>query len=651
MSFGRRVVPADGRARLVSLPWHVILPVVAFLAVSMAGMTQSSIGGAELRESADGPAGLMLGEARSIRSDEFLTSTPVALGVTATGRAEDLNPLTAQQEILVLLPAGPVTSVVLFDGAALQLGPVLPDDVLVSARAWLGTLLLVLAAPAWFRTLTGSRWIGYFAVVLMFFSPANAWWSHSHAGMLGFAFAGAAALQRAALAAVDGRRLTAVAWGVVSAVLLVRTPFMYPPWALVLVPTVVLATVAGLLAQPAGRRSSVVATTTVGALTMLLLGVVVWENWTALQASANTVYPGARVATGAANSVQSLFGATNLDILTESDVIVGTNQSEISSGFTVCLVLAVMVLARGFTARVVGHRWAVLTVLSVTAFWTVWSTVDFGTLGSRIPLVNMVPPGRAAQALGQLAVILLCLVLPGMARRGSVAFSALAAGVTATVAAYAGSLLRAQNLPELSVRTVWISAIALAVVVFLITYRPRAPWGYVLGGTLALSLVWNVNPLLFGAADLRGSGIAEEMLEAGDEARADGEVWAADHGFVDSLLIATGVPAVSGRQMSGPDVEEWEKLDRGRAHEEVWNRGGSYIWFTWTEDDQLGFANPSPDVIQVTGSPCVVAERLDYLTTVVSTRELDLDCLRPASSFTWGGSPRWIYTVRSELPR
>ncbi len=645
MSFGRLALPPDRKSRLLTLPWQVIVPVAVFFVMTLAGISQSSIGIPEMREDVAQPEGLTLGEPRAIRSDEYLTATPIAIGVTATGDTEDLNPLTAPQEMLALLPSGPVTSVLFLDGTALRLGPVLPDQMLMSARGWLATLLLVLAAPAWFRALTGSRWIGYFAAALILFSPHNAWWSNTSASILGFAFAGAVALQRAALAASEGRRLHAVGWGAASAVLLVRTPLMYPPWALVLVPAVLVATVAWLLAQPNRRRASLTTIACVGAFSLVLLGAVVWENWASIEAARNTIYPGARVATGAPNSMQSLFGATNLDILTTVGGVVGGNQSEMSSGFTVALVVAVLLLARGMVARVPGHRWAVISTVFVLGCWLAWCTVDFGTIGARIPVVNLVPAGRAAQIMGHLAVILLALVLPGMAKRGTVAFSLLAAGTSAAVAGYAGSLLRLQNIPELQIRTIWIAAFALALVVFLITYRPRAPWGYVLGGALALSLMWNVNPVQFGLADLRESGVAQDMLAAGDEARAEGGVWASDAYNVDSLMMATGVPSLSGRQMSGPDVDEWSKLDPKRANEAMWNRGGSFIAFVWSEDDKVTIANPSPDSIHVTASPCEVARRITSLTTIVATRELDLDCLTPVSTFTWGGSPRWIYDV------
>ncbi|MCW2739017.1 hypothetical protein [Nocardioides sp.] len=634
------------RISLSSLPWHVVVPVLLYVVLCLAGATQSSIGAAELRADPEHPSGVMLGEARSTRSDEFLTASPLALGVTATGQTEDLNPLTASQALLNVLPSGPVTSLLFLDGTALRLGPWLPDGMLFAAKFWLGTLLLLLAAPAWFRTLTGSRWIGWFAAALILFSPANAWWSNTHANLLGFALGAAVALQRACLDARQGRWWRAGLWGAASAALLVRTPLLYPPWALVVVPVILLGTVAALLSSPPRRRTLAVVGG-VGLLTLVFLAAVYLENSAAIQASGSTVYPGTRVVSGSANAVQALFGATNLGILADGVAVVGSNSSEISSGFTVALVLALLLLSRGVTWRVPGQRWAVIAVLALTGFWLLWSTVDFGVLGSKVPLLNQVPSGRSTQVLGHLGVVLLCLLLPAARARSAVSWSLLAAGTTAAVAAYAGSYLRLQNLPDLSVRGIWLAALLLAVTVFVLTFRPRHLLGYALGGLLASSLVWQVNPLLLGLGDLRGSAIAQELLEESDPAREAGDLWVADSYSVDSLMMATGVPALSGRQMSGPEVAAWSRLDPGRTHEDVWNRGGSYIWFTWSKDKELTFANPGPDIVSVTGSPCTVARRMVRLTTVVSSRELDQDCLEPVRSFEWGGDTRWVYAVSS----
>ncbi|PKH44351.1 hypothetical protein SAMN05192575_102411 [Nocardioides alpinus] len=641
---GHIVAGPARRFALPALPWHVVLPVLLYLVVCLAGATQSSIGADELRADPDNPSGVMLGEARSTRSDEFLTASPLALGVTATGQTEDVNPLTASQALLNVLPSGPVTSLLFLDGTALRLGPWLPDSMLFAAKFWLGTLLLLLAAPAWFRTLTLSRWIGWFAATLILLSPANAWWSNTHANLFGFALAGAVSLQKACLEAHHGRWWRAGLWGVVGAALLVRTPLLYPPWALVVVPVILVGTVAALLATAPGRRTAAVVGG-VGLLTVVLLAAVYLENSEAIQASGSTVYPGARVVTGSANSVQALFGATNLGILSDGVAVAGSNSSEISSGFTVALLVTLLLLSRGVVWRVPGQRWAVVTMVALTGFWLLWSTVEFGALGERIPLLNQVPSGRSTQILGHLGVVLMCLVLPAARSRGAASWSLLAGGTTAAVGAYAGSFLRLQNLPDLSVAAIWLAALGLGAAVFALTFRPRHVLGYALGGVLALTLVWNVNPLLVGLADLRGSDISQELLAGSPAAREAGDLWVADSYGVDSLMMATGTPALSGRQMSGPAVDVWSRLDPGREHEDVWNRGGSYIWFTWSKDRELTFANPGPDIISITGSPCTVARRMGRLSTVVSSRELDQDCLTPVSSFDWGGSTRWVYDV------
>jgi hypothetical protein len=640
------------RVLLRSLPWHIVLPLAAYLFVVLAGVTQSSIGVDVLRDNPLNPHGVMLGEARSVRSDEFLTASPLAIGVTATGHEEDVNPLTASQAYLNALPNGPVTSLLFFDGTILKLGPWLPDASLFAAKFWLGTLLLLLAAPAWFRTLTGSRWIGWFAAALIFFSPGNVWWSFAQANMLGFAFAGAVALQKSVRSAHGGGWWRAGLWAVLGGAALVRTPLLYPPWAVVLVPLVLLGTVAALVGSSPRRRREIAGVAGVGVLTLVFLALIYWENRDAIAATTGTLYPGSRVFTGSTNTFQSIFGATNLGIMADSATpFINGNPSEVSAGYSVALVVALLLLARGVTWRAPGHRWAVVSMLALTGFWLFWSTVDFGTYGTHIPLINQVGSGRSAQILGQVGVILLCLLLPGAKARGQRSWSLMAAGVAASVSAYAGSLLRLQTLPGIHIRSIWIAAIVLAVVVFLITYRPRRVAGYALGGIAALALVWNVNPVLFGLGDLRGTPVAEDMLNEGRAARESGEVWVADNYGIDSLMMATGVPALSGRQMSGPDIDEWSKLDPGRKNEAIWNRGGSYIWFAWTDDKELTFANPSPDVISIAGSPCTVADRVPDLTTVISNQKLAAGCLEVVRTFDWGGTPHWVYSVDTRAGR
>lgn len=636
--------PSAGRwRRVVGGSWWVKGPVLLYLVLVLAGVTQSSIGIEDLRENPDAPAGLMVGPGLAIRTDEFLTATPIMLGAAATGEPDDGNPLTADQGFFTQVPAGPVSTLVLLDGAAMRLGPFLPDQMLLAARWWLPYLLLALGAPAYFRSLTGRREIGLFAALLVVVSPASAWWSATPVAIIGFTMAGSAALLRCRDSIAGRRTALAAVWGAAAAILLARIPLHYQPWSIVLAVTVLAVAVVPLVLDRTDRRAGLLAVGGVGLAALALAGGVFLENLEGIRASLNTLYPGARGAAGSANALQEVFGATSLGDLRRNKVV-GTNHSEISSSFAVAAVWAVLLLVAGVRFRDRAHRLATITALGFAGFWFAWCLVDFGAWSGRIPLINLVPSYRAADAVGFLGIVLLCLTLPALTRV-PLRRALLTSAVVVLVAAVAGSQLRATNVPNLSVAAVWLSSLLLGGVVVWVSMRPRQWQGYAAAIALGALLIWNVNPVLVGLGDLRGTPVAQTMLDAGAQARADGTVWASDDVYVDALLVATGVPSLSSRQVAGPDQEGWELLDPTLSAEGVWNRGGSHIVIGWTDDDQVGLANPVGDVIQITASPCTLAERVPQLATVISSRELDAACLNERTTFTWGGTTRWVYDV------
>lgn len=633
------------RRRLPS-PW-VGVPIVVYLLLCLFGVTQSSIGIGSLREDPSAPTSDQIGESTPIRSDEYLTSSPLALGVLATGDEDDLNPLTAPHGFTTLFPTTPVSTVVLADNAILQWGGVLPDQMLFAARWWLPLLLLFLGMPALLRPLVGSRWPGLFAAVLIALSPATAWWSLGTVGVWGFTTAGTAALVRA-VTMVDERRpwWRSGLWMVGSALLLARTPMHYQPWAIVVAPAILAIGIVPLLVRSVGRRARILTVAGVGALSLALAGAVFWENRASIAATTATVYPGARITTGAPVAFDRLFSATGTGWLSRyQGQMTQLNPSEVSSSFLIAGVVALLLLLVGVRFRSTEHRAAVLSLLIWSAPWVAWSAIGFGGLGSRIPIANLVTPERAATMLGYLAVLLLALVLPGWRDRGP--WRVVVGCVTAVVlvAGYSISQFVLTTLPALSTKNVWLSLILLAAVVALLVARPRWRAGYVAAGLGASLLVWQVNPVLVGLGDLRDSEVARSMLAEGEQARADGTLWATDNTAVDALLTATGVPSLSSRQMAGPDQDAWRQLDPDGAAESVWNRGGSYIEFVWTDDPELAFGNPAPDVIEVSGSACTVGQRIPELEKVVSSTPLTDSCLTLADEFDWGGSIHLVYEV------
>jgi hypothetical protein len=116
---------------------------------------------------------------------------------------------------------------------------------------------------------------------------------------------------------------------------------------------------------------------------------------------------------------------------------------------------------------------------------------------------------------------------------------------------------------------------------------------------------------------------------------------------VDALMMATGMPSLSARQQLGPDIAEWEKLDPGARHKEMWNRGGLHIRFKWTNDDTIEFSQPTADTVVLSGSPCEVAARMPKFRYAVSSEPLDQSCLTASGSFIWNGVAYTVYEVNA----
>ena len=246
---GHDTVGAPRRTRLAAVPWHVVAPVVLYLLVSpRRGHPVLHRGGRAARRPRRPVRGDAGGGAQQPRR-RVPHREPARPGRDGDRRHRGPQPAHRVAGLPQRAADGPGDVACCSSTArpcAWARG--CPTACCSPRKYWLGTLLLLLAAPAWFRALTGSRWIGWFAAALILFSPANAWWSGSHANLLGFTLAGAVALQRASRGVETGRWWQAAAWTVAGAWLLVRTPLFYPPWAVVIVPIVLLGTVAALLA-------------------------------------------------------------------------------------------------------------------------------------------------------------------------------------------------------------------------------------------------------------------------------------------------------------------------------------------------------------------------------------------------------------------
>ncbi|HRD99913.1 MAG TPA: FGGY family carbohydrate kinase, partial [Ilumatobacteraceae bacterium] len=499
------------------------------------------------------------------------------------------------------------------------------------------------------------RGLALAGVALIWFSPSVAWWSLNPIGT-GLAYGVAAALafvvaaeHLARLSGGPPAQRQRTIWRVgaliaVGGVLCARVPFAYAPWSIWLAASV-LAPAAVVIVQQLGWRAlRWPAVAAVAWVAMLGLGVLV-ENRTGLSTLNATAYPARRRETAESLDTARLFGAPFLGVLGRGHGVVNTNESELSSAWLILVVpclLSALVVPGNVLRRARAVWWA---LAAVTAALLAWVTIDLpAPIGTRLPVIDLSPAYRIAQIVGIPATVLFVLTVVRMRGEAAAVRRRVAVGsviVSAVVLAMAGSTMREFYVPGLSPTRVLVVTIVVALAIGVaIEFAPRA-WSSAPLVVLAIATTAHVNPLQVGTEPLTG-GEAHAVITA-MQATADGR-WASDTQAVDAVLMANAVPSLSGQQWVGPRPEAWRVLDPSGAAEERWNRGSAYIVLRWAVDDLAPrIANPAPDVIDVTLSPCDPALDVFGVRWVVASGPLDAPCLTPAATFTLGAHEQFVY--------
>ncbi len=630
----------------------IAIPLVVYVVVVLSGATLSSLGISGLREDPADPLGTQWGQAREIRSDEYLTQSSQELAVLATGHSTH-SLLARGPDITFQLSSGQLAESLLFaEYNLLRLGPVLPDEQLFSAVRNFSLLLLALTLPPLLRRFGASTPTAWLAFALTVLAPVTLWWSltpvrlisHASAGCLFLLLAHEQWLRAADKGRTALRRTGALGLAAAGGVLLARFGTCYVPWYITIGTPLVVAT--GLfLVREAPRRAALVVLGTGAAAGVATLGAAFWQNWPAVEATLNTLYPGQRRETGVVAEAWALFGTPGLYQLQDGALPSVLNQPEITSAYTLCGLWALWLLRRGLPGATPSMRAACWGLALTTGFWALWCTISWGSLGAHIPGVNLVPPGRAAQSVGFGSAMLLAVALARAPRQGRI-IALVPAAICAGVTLYGLRDLQG-IMPSLPTLAVVVATVTVAALVWLLTVHPRG-LPVALACLVLLYPVVRVNPVLIGLGDMRDSESAVLAAEVGDRARAAGKFIATDTTTTSALFVANGAPMITGWQISGPNEGQWRKLDPTGQYEGAWNRGASYLTVAFPPERAPApvVVSPFPDVIQVQVHPCEFPDSLRLGWIVTSARHRG-GCLELERELRWSGQVHYLYAVRA----
>ena len=647
----------DGRHRASLFPLAVILCVVVLTTLQLSGSSLA------LYETSSGKsndtAGVLLGEPRPVRSDEWLVRTPWLFNQIENDLPSESVGGMGRHD-LALVGDIPVKSLDLLvkphQIPSIFLGP----SESLAAEWWIWHALMLTGMYSLVLLLTRKVGISIFVSLLLVASPSTQWWAGPGTfTTVGYGTLAASLLLRSLESESSKKRFGLTVLAGWLAACFVCT--LYVPWVITttLVVGAICATniIVGLIRTDDIRTELKSTLLSLGLFVFTasaFVGFFVWRHLDAIAIINSTVYPGERTSeSGGDVNIATLFGAP-LDYFSWRPVITAvnkTNQSENSSGILFIVPLIVAVFGMVFSRRKILQDKNVIVLLAtlfVGSALLTWALLPIPTNLGRLLLLDRVPPERVLPALTFAGLIALGQYLsleirPELLKEKAVALSAAVVFVITCV--LATREYRVEN-AHIDHRTA--SALVALVAGSLLSLL----WKFRKVGIVILTLFSSVqflavNPIQRGVSPLLHNPIATSAKEISESiGKNSGWILIAGDVFVRGSLEATGVSLTSGVSRY-PDYNYWKVLDPELKYEDSWNRYGHIFIAPGPKGSLPTITSPQGDVIQVVLDPC--DNRLSKLNTkIVVTQNFEIsECGSILKTITWGDRTVRFYSLAS----
>ena len=643
---------------LIQSLWFPVVVLLAVLMLSALEISGSSIALYETSSGkSDSSSGVLIGQPRPVRSDEWLVRAPWFLNQVKNGSPSFGSSGIGQHDLGVsgdipvwsldvLVKPHQVTSFIFSPAKAF------------AAEWWIWHGLMICGMYTFIHVLTKRPGIAVAISLLLVTSPSTQWWSAPGTfTTIGYGTLAAAFFLKSLERTSKSKCFVSLALAGWFSACFVST--LYLPW--IITTTLILGTIcltritiqvlsAERRKTEARRILSLLGVALV--FSGLLIGIYVQRHADALARLNETVYPGSRSSeSGGGLNLATVFGAP-LDYYSWSPQTVsvnGTNQSENSGGIIYLMPVAVAIGSFLLLRKQLVFQRSVKELLATVASGFLllsWAVLPVPTSFGKFFLLDRVPPTRILPALTFVSLIALAqyltLSLKSKRRSESVAIASSALFFLG-ISAFAANQYQVENArPE-----IWNALILIGVVSFGIWL---ALWKYLRIGLCLLVIFGsfqflNTNPLQKGLSPLLDNPLAVQVNDI-QKTFSEEAGWMAvgTDIYVRGTIEATGVSLVSAVSRY-PDYEAWRVLDPTLKYEDAWNRYGHIFVSVGEKGADPIILSPQGDVIQIILDPC--DERLRRINVdVLVTQNFELDgCGNLINSIVWGERTIRFYSV------
>lgn len=597
--------------------------------------------------------GLLVGQPRTVRSDEWAVNTPFVLSQIENGFASFDDNIGSGQNMTVVLDVPYADWSVLFRPQNIPFF-VLPAEFAFALKWWSLAALLLISVYLFVLLIYPKKYLMASLISAGFFlSPFIQWWYQSIT-LLPIAYSLLTVVMAYRLTVSDNLRIKLTYAALLTYVLCCFVLVMYPAFQI----SAALVAAAIFLAVLAGReqfrmlwhRQNVLIYAGILLAVGLVVGAFILQNREVISAIQSTVYPGSRdVSSGGFDPWMIALWPLSYLLLDDGPLTVfGNNQSEVSGfllfGLTSLLLVA---LSRGLASFTRLEKLLIAAIAVVGALVAARLFLPFGSELFALVGMNKVPLVRLVLAIGLINLVAL-IIVAGRESKSTTARSwwrdrSVYTAPIILLASVFGIWLIDRHFILTSVGFKEVVAVAtlLSIVIIALIHSNRVVRTIGLGGIVLIGAATSAlaNPLYVGLPAMDNPfSRAVSAIEKDDQA-----YWASDDNPVlSSLLVSSGAEVIGGVNTY---PQSWWQQEFPNQND-TYNRYAHIRFDFSVQSDKPELSLIQSDSFRVNLNSCdPLVNKLD-IRYIVSDRTARLDCFEPIETVQSGQKTITIFERR-----
>lgn len=311
-----------------------------------------------------------------------------------------------------------------------------------------------------------------------------------------------------------------------------------------------------------------------------------------------TVYPGNRLVTGGTLNANSYVNYFVNIFFPYTENIVNTCEPSTYIYSLTGLVIVVIAYLKNIKAKVKNENTGItLALIMLFVVYTIWEFIGFNELLSKITLLSYSPAERTHIITGMIGLILSIIMVQGDTDNGNRIFTKKQSILISLVVVFVAYVLAKQSIYMqffTSLKYEIVLSMIFALTYFIINYRAKE-WIYTMLIVAVVAGV-KVNPIAVGISPINKTDISAKIREI--DAKEEDNLWIGSTNITGQYLVANGVNCLNGVH-TYPDFKWLRIVDPKGEFDEKYNRF-AHISVNLSEETSFQILAPDAYVANLT---------------------------------------------------